>query len=84
MKTKVLERVASVSARVNALKNRKSKLEGEIAAEEGRPAPDTLRLRHLKARKLLIRDQLARYEGVLRTLRPLAGHVAARQKGATG
>jgi len=37
--------------------------------------------RHRKARKLRIRDQLARYDGVLRTLKPLAGHVAAHRGG---
>ncbi len=83
MKQTVLDRVASLSARVTALQSRKARLEGEIAAEETRPAPDTLRLRQLKARKLQIRDQLAHYEGVMRTLKPLAGHVAARQGGLT-
>ncbi|MFD1511077.1 YdcH family protein [Lacimonas salitolerans] len=81
MKVSVLERVASVSARVAALQTRKQTLEDEIAAEEKRPMPDAARLRHLKARKLRIRDQLARYDGVLRTLKPLAGHVAAHRGG---
>ncbi|MCM2561052.1 DUF465 domain-containing protein [Lutimaribacter sp. EGI FJ00015] len=81
MKHSVLDRVASISARVAALNRRKADLEEEIAAEELRPAPDGLRLRQLKARKLRIRDQLARYDGVLRTLKPLAGHAAARRGG---
>ena len=81
MKQNVLDKVASISARVGALKTRKDRLEGEIHAEQSRPVPDTLRLRQLKARKLQIRDQLARYDGVLRTLKPLAGHVAARRGG---
>lgn len=81
MKIQVLERVASVSARVAALRMRKQSLEDEILAEQKRPMPDTARLRHLKTRKLRIRDQLARYDGVLRTLKPLAGHAAARHGG---
>ena len=83
MKQTVLDRVASISARVAALKSRKERLEQEIKGEEIRPVPDTLRLRQLKARKLQIRDQLARYDGVLRTLKPLAGHVASRRRGLT-
>lgn len=80
MTEKTLSRMASLSARIDALYHRKRQLDDKIAAEQARPAPDTLRLRQLKARKLFLRDQMARYEGVIRTLKPLAGHVAARTR----
>ena len=78
MKSTIIERTASLSAHVKALKSRHRKLDGEIMEEQRRPAPDHVKLRWLKARRLVIRDQLARYEGILRTLKPMAGHALAR------
>lgn len=79
MKYDIVSRAKSISARVSALKRRKSQLEDKISAEQARPAPDHLRLRRLKSRKLVIKDQVARYDSLLRSLKPLAGHVAARK-----
>jgi len=79
MKSTIIERTASLSAHVKALRTRHRKLDSEITEEQRRPAPDHAKLRWLKARRLVIRDQLARYEGILRTLKPMAGHALARR-----
>ncbi len=78
MKSTIINRTASLTAHLKALKARHRTLDGEITQEQRRPAPDHAKLRWLKARRLVIRDQLARYEGVLRTLKPMAGHALAR------
>ena len=80
MKQDVIRRTASVSARIAALKARKDRLDSEIDDEHARPAPDQLHLRRLKARRLAIRDEMTRYNGLLRTLKPLAGHATARRR----
>ena len=74
MKTSIVQRVNSLSAHVSALKKRHRKLDGEITVEQRRAAPDHMKLRWLKARRLVIRDQMTRYEDMLRQLKPLAGH----------
>ncbi len=79
MKSTIIDRTASLSAHVKALRTRHRLLDGRIEEEQRRPAPDHAKLRWLKARRLVIRDQLARYEGILRTLKPLAGHALARE-----
>ena len=79
MKSSIIERTASLSAHIKALRTRHRKLDGEITEEQRRPAPDHAKLRWLKARRLLIRDQLARHEEILRTLKPFAGHAMAKR-----
>lgn len=61
-----LKRHFSVQARVAALRGRHMALEDRIALEQRRPAPDAARLQSLKRRKLRVKDEMARYEGVLR------------------
>ena len=80
MKSSIIERTASLSSHVKALRTRHRKLDSEVTEEQRRPAPDHARLRWLKARRLVIRDQLARYEDVLRTLKPMAGHAMASRR----
>lgn len=62
---------ASVQARIAALRARHADLEAEIDAEHSRPLPSTGRLRVLKSRKLMLKDELSYYDGVLRTLSSL-------------
>ncbi|WP_164726774.1 YdcH family protein [Shimia sediminis] len=81
MSDSILNRTAALVAHVKALKSRKSQLEFKIDAEQARPLPDTLRLRRLKTRKLALRDLLRRQELRLAKLKPIAGHIAARQGG---
>ncbi|SMX36692.1 YdcH family protein [Maliponia aquimaris] len=59
---------ASVQARIAALRTRHADLEAQIDNEHGRPLPSAGRLRALKARKLMLKDEMAYYDGVLRTL----------------
>lgn len=58
----------ALAARITALKARHFELEAKLVREQARPAPDSVQLGRLKRRKLLIKDELARYEGVLRSL----------------
>ncbi|MEX0347914.1 MAG: DUF465 domain-containing protein [Paracoccaceae bacterium] len=57
------------------LKNRHHELKARIANELKRPAPCSVQLGRLKRRRLLIKDELARHEGLLRMLdaMPLPG-----------
>jgi hypothetical protein len=61
---------ASLEAHIAALQGRHHDLEERIAREQRRPAPDASLLQTLKRRKLLIKDDMTRFEGVLRSLRP--------------
>ncbi len=75
----ILQRTATLVAHVKALRSRKTALEDQIDDEQARPLPDTVRLRKLKTRKLALRDRLRQQEQRLARLKPLAGHVAAKQ-----
>lgn len=48
-----------MDARLETLKTHHTKLEDALADEMARPAPDFLRVRDLKRRKLLLRDAIA-------------------------
>lgn len=66
---------ASLSARITALRQRHSELDSRIGRELSRPAPDSATLGRLKRHKLMIKDEMARYEGLLRALgHRIAGH----------
>lgn len=62
-------RLFSIEARIAALRDRHAALDSQIDDEQNRPAPNGLRLRLLKNRKLILKDEMSYYEGVLRTLR---------------
>lgn len=79
MTSKIVQRVESLAAHVSALRTRHRKLDRQILEEQHRPAPDYGKLRWLKARRLVLRDQVARYEGLMSSLKPLAGHSLARK-----
>jgi hypothetical protein len=48
-----------MDARLESLKTRHAELETSLAEEMARPAPDFLRVRDLKRRKLFLRDAIA-------------------------
>jgi hypothetical protein len=58
----------ALSARIVALRARHADLEARIHAEQTRPLPSVSRLRLLKAHKLKLKDEMACYDGVVRTL----------------
>jgi len=68
-----LERHFSLKARIAALRGRHMELEDRIAREQRRPAPDAARLQALKRRRLRIKDEMARFEGVLRLVEAPVG-----------
>jgi hypothetical protein len=49
----------NLDVRIEQLRHQHSSLEDEIGKELARPAPDDLRVRELKARKLRIKDEIA-------------------------
>ncbi|MBV2361309.1 YdcH family protein [Thalassococcus sp. CAU 1522] len=59
---------ASIEARIDALRSRHGDLDARIRSEQLRPLPNAAHLRHLKSRKLKLKDEMTYYEGVLRTL----------------
>lgn len=63
----------SVEARIAALRMRHADLEAQIDSEHSRPLPSAGRLRALKSRKLMLKDEMTYYDGVLRTLSSLDG-----------
>lgn len=66
---------ASLAARITALRKRHSDLESRIGRELSRPAPDSATLGRLKRHKLMIKDEMSRYEGLLRALgHRITGH----------
>ena len=54
--------------RIAALKARHAALDQQVLDEQKRPAPDLMTLKDLKREKLRLKEQIAAYEGVLRTL----------------
>ncbi|TMV06416.1 DUF465 domain-containing protein [Ruegeria sediminis] len=62
----------SLKVRMAKLRQRQSELKARIVEELKRPAPCSTTLQQLKRRKLRIKDDLARHEGILRTLDALA------------
>lgn len=68
MKTQSRIRRLSIEARMAKLRSRHSYVKNKIAEELKRPAPCSIALQHLKRRRLQIKDVIARYDGLLRTL----------------
>lgn len=66
MTHQVVAKVFSLKARIVALRGRHREVDARISSEQQRPVPDAAQLQALKRRKLRIKDELARYEGVLR------------------
>ncbi|MDP5215738.1 YdcH family protein [Ruegeria sp. 2205SS24-7] len=58
----------SLRVRMAELKSRHHDLKARIATELKRPLPCSVQLRKLKRRRLMIKDELARHEGLLRML----------------
>lgn len=58
----------STQARLAALRLRHRSVDRDIEAEQKRPAPDLGTLQGLKRVKLRLKDEIARYEGLVRTL----------------
>jgi len=68
MHTQTRRRVIPLKSRIEALRARHGKLEARIETEHQRPLPDTSVLQRLKREKLHLKDELARYDGLSRTL----------------
>lgn len=64
----------SLRARLAALRGRHQELKERIVQELKRPAPCSIQLQRLKRRKVRVKDELARHEGLLRTLNAMAGN----------
>ncbi len=62
----------SLGVKIAALKTRHHELKQKIAEELKRPVPCAMSLQKLKRRRLRIKDEMARYEGLLRTLTSLS------------
>ncbi|WP_175556894.1 YdcH family protein [Shimia gijangensis] len=71
MSDSLFKRIAIIVIHMKSLKNRQTILDGQIEVEHKRRAPDQEQLRWLKVRRLMVRDQIARYESILQDLRSL-------------
>ena len=58
----------ALSSRIDAMRLRHRRIDDRVAAEHRRPQPDMSVLQSLKREKLRLKDGLARYEGLLRTV----------------
>lgn len=58
----------ALADRINTLRHRHRSLDNRVEAEHQRPLPEATVLQRLKRERLRLRDELARYEGILRTL----------------
>lgn len=61
-------KTSSLQARMQALRSRHAEIDTHVQAEQQRPQPSLARLRQLKRRKLMLKDEMAYYAGVMRTL----------------
>ncbi len=57
-----------VASRIAAVRKRHRRLDDQVAAENRRPSPDASVLQVLKRERLRLKDELQRYEGLMRTL----------------
>ena len=62
----MLREAKNLAGRFQSLRRKHQKLETEIEQEAARPAPDSLRLRALRALKLKTRNQMDRIHAMLR------------------
>lgn len=51
----------SLDQHIAALVTKHAEVEAHIAREQHRPSPDTLRLQHLKRKKLRLKEELSRF-----------------------
>lgn len=68
MTTSSTIRSFSISVKLVALRRRHQVIKAMIAEELRRPAPCSLILQRLKRQRLAIKDQIARFDGLLRSL----------------
>lgn len=68
MKTSPAVRSFSIGVRLVALRRRHQVIKAMIAEELRRPAPCNLILQRLKRQRLALKDQIARLDGLLRSL----------------
>lgn len=59
---------AAIAARVVALRTRHREIDDQVAQEQKLTWRDAALLQRLKRRRLRLKDELSRYEGLLRTL----------------
>jgi len=76
MKNNPRIRLFSIKARMANLRDRHQTVKARIAEELKRPAPCSMMLQQLKRRRLHIKDEIARYDGLLRTI----GTVSSNQR----
>lgn len=65
MPNTLFNRMSLILTHMHTLRNRKADLDGEIASEQKRRVPDHQQLHWLKVRRLMVRDQIQRYEVIL-------------------
>lgn len=69
MGTQSHSRMHSLVARIDSLRDRHKALETQIEDEQKLSSPNWMRLRLLKTRKLILKDELSYYQGVLDALK---------------
>ena len=77
MGTQPQSRVQSLVARIDSLRDRHNALDRQIEDEQKLSSPNWMRLRLLKTRKLILKDELSYYQGVLDALN--GGHAQNAQ-----
>ncbi|MDE3079028.1 MAG: DUF465 domain-containing protein [Paracoccaceae bacterium] len=66
---------ASIAARIDALRHRHRQIDMQVTREQKHPWRDLTLLQRLKRRRLRLKEELDRHEGLLRTLsRPRSVH----------
>ena len=68
MNMQMTSKMARLGARLVSVGTRHRELEDRIASVESWPQPDHLILQRLKREKLRLKDEMQRYEGLIRTL----------------
>ncbi|WP_299353047.1 hypothetical protein [uncultured Shimia sp.] len=81
MTNSIFKRIALILPHIKTLRQRKVELDGKIAHEQSRLAPDYQQLHWLKVRRLMIQDQLRRYDVILQNLKATLTNSNARKVG---
>ncbi|MCZ0962752.1 YdcH family protein [Paracoccus benzoatiresistens] len=68
MKSSARIRLFSASARLAALRRRHQVIKALIAEELRRPMPCSMMLQRLKRQRLAVKDQITRFDGLLRSI----------------
>ena len=58
----------AMTSRITSLQRRHRRLDDRVAAEHRRPQPDMSVLQSLKREKLRLKEELAHFEGLMRTI----------------